>query len=158
MTSFATITPGEYKKLVDNERKIFDLTNNFTTPEILNKYRHTDKNIEDKILKNEKIKEKYENLDKITNKSIDRLKTKPKNDFTANYNYDDDDNDSISVLDKTDYDYNDINSKIYGQNYRFDNDDGILNSFSKIFKEYDMEYNPRQNTRYYRVRYLLNKF
>ena len=48
-------------------------------------------------------------------------------------------------------------SKIYGQNYKFDNDDDILNSFSKIFKEYDMEYNPRPNTRYYRVRYLLNK-
>ena len=51
MTSFATITPEKYKKLVDNERKIFDLTNNFTTPEILNKYRHSDKNIEDKIRK-----------------------------------------------------------------------------------------------------------
>ena len=34
MTSFATITPEDYKKLVDNERKIFDLTENFTTPEI----------------------------------------------------------------------------------------------------------------------------
>ena len=104
MTSFATITPEEYKILVDYEKKIFDLTENFTTPEILNKYRHTDKNIKDKIKKNEKIKEKYENLDKIINKSIDKLKTKPKNDFTANYNYDDD-NDSISVLDKTEYDY-----------------------------------------------------
>ena len=49
MTSFETITPEEYKRLVDNERKIFDLTNNFTTPEILNKYRHSDKNIDDKI-------------------------------------------------------------------------------------------------------------
>ena len=49
MTSFATITPEEYKILVDNEKKIFDLTTNFTTPEILNKYRNTDKNIEDKI-------------------------------------------------------------------------------------------------------------
>ena len=49
MTSFATITAEEYKKLVDNERKIFDLTENFTTPEILNKYRHTYKNIEDKV-------------------------------------------------------------------------------------------------------------
>ena len=93
-------------------------------------------------------------MDKIINKSIDKLKTKPKNDFTANY---DDDDNSISVLDKTEYDYHDINSKILEQNYRFDNDDEILNSFSKIFKEYDMEYNPRLNTRYYRVRYLLNK-
>ena len=132
------------------------MTESFCTPEILNKYRHTDKNIEDKIKQNQKIKEKYENLDKIINKSIDKLKTKPKNDFTANYNYDDD-NDSISVLDKTDYDYNDINSKVREQNYRFDNDDEILNSFSKIFKEYDMEYSPRPNTRYYRVRYLLNE-
>ena len=95
-------------------------------------------------------------MDKIINKSIDKLKTKPKNDFTANYNYDDD-NDSLSVLDKTEYDYYDINSKIREQNYRFDNNDEILNSFSKIFKEYDMEYNSRPNTRYYRVRYLLDK-
>ena len=42
MTSFATITSEEYRILVDNEKKIFDLTENFTTPEILNKYRHTD--------------------------------------------------------------------------------------------------------------------
>ena len=101
-------------------------------------------------------KEKYENLDKIINKSIDKLKTKPKKDFSANYDYDDNDS-SISVLDKTEYDYDDIYSKIREQNYRFDNDDEILNSFSKIFKEYFMEYNPRPNTKYYRVRYLLNK-
>ena len=36
--SFETINLDDYKKLVDNERKIFDLTENFTTPEILNKY------------------------------------------------------------------------------------------------------------------------
>ena len=137
MTSFATITQEEYKILVDNEKKIFDLTENFATLEILNKYRHSDKNVDKKIKEKEIIKEKYENLDKIINKSIDKLKTKPKNDFTANYNDDDDDN-SISVLDKTEYDFNDINSKIREQNYRFDNDDEILNSFSKIFKEYDM--------------------
>ena len=156
MTSFETISLNDYKKLIENEKKIFDLTENFTTPEILNKYRDSDKNVEDKIKKNEKIKEKYENLDKIINKSIDKLKNKPKKDFSANYDYDDDDS-SISVLDKTEYDYYDINSKIREQNYKFDNDDEILNSFSKIFKEYDMEYNPRPNTKYYPVRYLLNK-
>ena len=150
MTSFETISLDDYKKLVDNERKIFNLTENFTTPEILNKYRHSDKNVEDKIKEKEIIKEKYENIDKIINKSIDKLK--PKNDFITNYDDDDD-----SVLDKTKYDYYDIMSKTYAQNYRFDSDDEILNSFSNIFKEYDMEYNPRANTRYYRVRYLLNK-
>ena len=156
MTSFATITPEEYKKLIDNEKKIFDLTDNFTTPEILNKYRHTDENVDKKVKQKEMTKEKYENLDKIINKSIDKLKNKPKKDFSANYDYDDDDS-SISVLDKTEYSYDDIYSKIRKQNYKFGNDDEILNSFSKIFKEYDMEYNPRPNTKYYRVRYLLNK-
>ena len=132
------------------------MTKNFTTPEILNKYRHSDKNIDDKIRKDEKIKEKYENLDKIINKNIDKLKIKPTNDFIANYNYDDDDR-TISVLDKTDYDYGNVFSEIYKQNYKFNTDEDILNSFSKIYKEYDMKYNPRSNTRYCRVRYLLNK-
>ena len=79
-----------------------------------------------KFKKNEKIKEKYEHLDKIINKSIDRLEIKPKNDFITTYD------DSIS--DKTEYDYYDINSKIREQNYRFDNDDEILNFFQKYSK------------------------
>ena len=49
MTSFETISLDDYKKLVDNEKKIFDLTENFTTPQILNKYRHSDKNVDKKI-------------------------------------------------------------------------------------------------------------
>ena len=36
-------------------KKIFDLTENFTTPEILNKSRDLDKNIKNKILKMKKI-------------------------------------------------------------------------------------------------------
>ena len=79
--SFETISLDEYKKLVDNEKKIFDLTENSTTPEILSKYRHTDENVDKKIKQKEITKEKYENLDKIINKSIDKLKNKPKKDF-----------------------------------------------------------------------------
>ena len=148
MTSFATITPEEYRKLVNNERKFFDMTKNFTTPEILSKYRHIDENINKKIKQEEINKEKYENLDKIIDRNIDRIKEKTikasKQISTEDYS---DDNNIVS--DKTEYDYHDIKSKIYRQNYRFNNDDEILNSFSKIFKEYDMEYNSRSNTKYY---------
>ena len=63
MTYFETITLDDYKKLIDDEKKIFDLTSNFTTPEILNKYRYSDKNVDDKIKQNEIKKEKYEKLD-----------------------------------------------------------------------------------------------
>ena len=155
MTSFETISLDDYKKLVDNEKKIFDLTENFTTPEILNKYRNTDENVDKKI----KEKEKYENLDKIINKGIDKIKESSVKNVTNNYYS----NDNDEVEDDKYVEYinkemnDDIMSKIYEQNYKFNNDDEILNSFSKIFKEYDMEYNPRPNTKHYRVRYLLNK-
>ena len=151
ITSFATITPKEYKKLVDNERKLFDLTKNFTSPEILNKYRYTDKNIDDKIKKDEKIKEKYENLDKIINKSIDRLKIKPENDLIDNYTYISDDKNDHTL------DYDIDMSDLYKREYKFDNDDSILDSFSKIYEEHDMEYQPREKTQFIRVRYLLQK-
>ena len=59
MTSFEAITLDDYKKLVANEKKIFDLTENFTTTEILNKYRHTDKNIDKKL---KKMKSKKKNM------------------------------------------------------------------------------------------------
>ena len=75
-------------------------------------------------------KEKYENLDKIINKSIDKIK--PKNDFTEKYT-------SISD-DKNDYtlDYDIDMSDIYKREYKFDNDDSILDSFSKIYEEHDI--------------------
>ena len=89
MTSFETISLDDYKKLVDNEKKIFDLTENFTTLEILNKYRYLDKNVDKKIKENEK----YENLDKLINKSIDKIKEKSVKNITNNYYSNDNDED-----------------------------------------------------------------
>ena len=159
MTSFETISLDDYKKLVDNEKKIFDLTDNFTSPEILNKYRHTDENIDKKIKQKEKIKEKYDNLDKIINKGIDKIKENSIKNITNNYySNDNDEVEDDEYMKNINKEMNDdIMSNIYEQNYRFNNDEEILNSFSKIFKEYGMEYKPRADTRYYRVRYLLNK-
>ena len=154
MTSFETISLDDYKKLIDNEKKIFDLTENFTTPEILNKYRYTDKNVEDKIKK----KEKYENLDKIINKNIDKIKENSVKNITNNYYS----NDNDEVEDEKYMKY--INQKmnedivnLYEEEYNFDNDDSILDSFSKIYDKHNIKYEPRINTKFIRVRYLLQK-
>ena len=149
MTSFATISLDDYKKLVDNEKKIFDLTENFTTPEILNKYRHSDKNIDKKI----KEKEKYENLDKIINKSIDKIKENSVNNITNNYysNENDDEKYMGYVNDEEDI----IN--LYEEEYNFDNDNSILDSFQKIYRKHDIKYKPQFGTKFIRVRYLLKK-
>ena len=58
--SFKEITPEEYDQLVENKNKIFDLTQRFTSPEILNKYRN-DENISKKIENLEQEQTKNEN-------------------------------------------------------------------------------------------------
>ena len=156
MTSFATISLDEYKKLVDNEKKIFDLTENFTTPEILNKYRHTDKNIEDKIKQNEIKKEKYENLDKIINKNIDKIKENSVKNITNNY-YSNDEVEDEKYMEYINEKMNNDIVNLYEEEYNFDNDDSILDSFSKIYEKHNIKYKPQNNTKFIRVRYLLKK-
>ena len=151
MTSFATISLDDYKKLVANEKKIFDLTDNFTTPEILNKYRHSDKNIDKKI----KEKEKYENLDKIINKNIDKIKQNSVNNITNNYYPNE--NDDEKYMEYINKEMNDNIVNLYEEEYKFDNDDSILDSFSRIYEKHDIKYKPQKNTKFIRVRYLLQK-
>ena len=152
MTSFETISLDDYKKLVANEKKIFDLTENFTTPQILNKYRHSDKNIDKKI----KEKEKYENLDKIINKNIDKIKENSANNITNNFysNVNDEDDKYVEFINQK---MNDDIIDLYEEEYNFDNDDSILESFSKIYKKHDIKYKPQYGTKFIRVRYLLKK-
>ena len=151
MTSFETISLDDYKKLVDNEKKIFDLTENFTTPEILNKYRHSDKNVDKKIKEKEIIKEKCENLDKIFNK----IKENSVKNITNNYYSNDKDEKYIPFINEN-MDGVDI-ADLYEQEYKFDNDESILDSFSKIYEKHDIKYKPRNNTKFIRVKYLLQK-
>ena len=154
MTSFETISLDDYKKLVANEKKIFDLTENFTTPQILNKYRHSDKNVDKKI----KEKEKYENLDKIINKNIDKIKKSSANNITNNYYSNV--NDEVEDKKYMEYINKEMNEDIinlYEEEYNFDNDDSILDSFQKIYRKHDIKYKPQKNTKFIRIRYLLKK-
>ena len=46
---------------------------------------------------------------------------------------------------------------LYEQEYKFDDDESILDSFSKICKKHDIKYEPREDTKFIRVRYLFKK-
>ena len=105
------------------EKNIFDMTKNFAAPEILNKYRNTDKNIDNRIRQDEIKKEKYENLDRIINKNIDK------------------------IIEKN-MENKEITSDEYDNEYNFDNDANTLNSFSKVFMEHEIEHVPRINTKF----------
>ena len=46
---------------------------------------------------------------------------------------------------------------LYEEEYNFDNDESIIDSFQKIYRKHDMKYKPQYGTKFIRVRYLLKK-
>ena len=67
---FKTINLEEYKKLLKNKKKMFDMT--FPTPESLNKYRHEDDKIDQKILQDEEINKQNKNLSEMFDKNLNK--------------------------------------------------------------------------------------
>ena len=97
-------------------------------------------------------------MDKIINKSIDKIKEKSVKNFTNNYTFtndNDEDDKYISYINEN-MDGVDI-ADLYDQQYKFDNDESILNSFQKIYEKHNIKYKPQNNTKFIRVRYLLKK-
>ena len=65
--SFRTIDLDQYKKLLENKKKMFDMT--FPTPESLNKYRDDDNKIDQKILHYEEINKRNKDLSEMFDKN-----------------------------------------------------------------------------------------
>ena len=65
---FKKITVKEYDNLIKNKNKMYNISKNFTSPELMNKYRDEDDIINKKIEINEQQTLQNENLDKVFNK------------------------------------------------------------------------------------------
>ena len=127
MTWFKQISVKEYDELIKNKNKIYNITPHFTTVELLNKYRDDDDVINKKIIIDEKLDKQNKNLVKEIDKNLNKY-----------------------LIEKPDI------SK-YKDQYTFKNDSDILNSFNKIFTDYDLSYKPRSKTTEVSTQYLLNK-
>ena len=127
MTWFKQISVKEYDELIKNKNKIYNITPHFTTVELLNKYRDDDDVINKKIIIDEKINKQNENLVKEIDKNLNKY-----------------------LIEKPDI------SK-YKDQYTFKNNNDILNSFIKIFNDYELSYKPRSKTTEVSTQYLLNK-
>ena len=68
--SFRTINLDEYKRLLNNKKKMYDMT--FPTPESVNKYRDNDDKINQKILYDEQIDKQNKNLSEIFDKNLNK--------------------------------------------------------------------------------------
>ena len=97
-------------------------------------------------------------MDKIINKDIDKIKKRSFKNLTNDYTFsndNDEDDKYISYINEN-MDGVDI-ADLYDQQYKFANDESILNSFSKIYEKHNMKYETRDNTKFIRVRYLFKK-
>ena len=127
MTWFKQISVKEYDELIKNKNKMYNITPNFTSVELLNKYRDDDANINKNIEIDEKINKQNVNLVKEIDKNLNKY-----------------------LIERPDI------SK-YKDQYTFKNDSDILNSFNKIFTDYELSYKPRSKTTEVSSQYLLNK-
>ena len=157
--SFRTIDLNEYKRLLNNKKKMYDMT--FPTPESVNKYRNDDK-INQKILNDEEINKQNKNLSEMFDKNLDKnlnkyFNEKNKVPFVVDMlNLGDNSKDLIKV-DK-DEDKNLLKDvfEIEDQ-YKFIKDEDIIDSFQKVFQDYNVVYKPHKKSKNIYVKYLLDK-
>ena len=120
---FKKITVKEYDDLIKNKNKMYNISKNFTTPELMNKYRDEDQIINKKIEINEQQLLQNENLSKAFDKYFNEKEDTSK----------------------------------YNDTYSLKNNSDIINSFNKIFEDYNLKYTPKSNTNKVKIQYLLNK-
>ena len=127
MAWFKQTSVKDYEKLVKTENKMYNITPQFSAPELLNKYKDEDDIVNKKIQLDEELNKQNENLSKAIDKNLNKYleekegKSKYKGLYTSKNNID------------------------------------ILHSFIKIFNDYYLSYKPRTKTKVISSQYLLNK-
>ena len=153
--SFKTINLEEYKKLLKNKKKMFDMT--FPTPESLNKYRNDD-SVNQKILHDEEINKQNKKLSEMFDKNLNKYFNEKNNvPFVVDMlNLGDNSTDLIKV-DK--HENENLLKDVFeiDNDFKFITDDDILNSFNKVFKHYKVIYTPYKKTKNISVKHLLDK-
>ena len=141
--SFKTINLEEYKRLLKNKKKMFDMT--FSTPETVNKYRDEDNRINQKILHDEEIDKQNKNLSDMIDENLNKY-------FYEKNNIPDE-----NLLDTSSTDITELDKNENLLNYKFITDDDILSSFNKAFKDYKVVYTPYKKAQNISFKYLLDK-
>ena len=156
--SFRTIDLNEYKRLLNNKKKIYDMT--FPTPESVNKYRDDDK-INQKILNDEQIDKQNKNLSEMFDKNLDKNLNKYFNEKNKNFvvdmlNLGDNSKDLIKVDKNED---KNLLKEVFDieDQYKFIKDEDIIDSFQKVFQDYNVVYKPHKKSKNIYVKYLLDK-
>ena len=133
--SFRKIDLDQYKKLLKNKQKMFDMT--FPTPESLNKYRDDDNKIDQKILHDEEINKQSKNVSEMFDKNLDKYFNEKGNNlpFVVDMlNLGNDSTDLIKV-DKHENENENLLKDVFeiDNQYKFLTDKDIIIHFKKFF-------------------------
>ena len=154
--SFRTIDLDEYKKLLKNKKKMFDMT--FPTPESLNKYRDDDNKIDQKILHDEEINKQNKNLSEMFDKNLNKYFNE-KNNIPFVVDVLNLGNDSTDLIEVDKNENKNLLKDVFeiDNQYKFLTDKDIIDSFQKVFHDYNVVYTPYKKSKNIYVKYLLDK-
>ena len=159
--SFKTINLEEYKILLKNKKKMFDMT--FPTPESVNKYRD-DLNINQKILHNKEINKQNKNLSEMFDKNLDKnlnkyFNEKNKLPFITDLLNNNNNNNSTGLIKIDKHEDKNLLKDVFEieNKYKFIEDEDIIDSFQKVFEDYNVVYKPHKKSKNIYVKYLLDK-
>ena len=155
--SFKTINLVEYKKLLKNKKKMFDMT--FPTPEVLSKYRDDDNKINQKILKDEEINRQNKNLSVIFDKNLNKYFNEKNNYVPFVVDMLNLGNNSTDLIKVDKHENKNLLKDVFeiDNQYKFINDKDIIDSFQKVFHDYNVVYTPYKKSKNIYVKYLLDK-
>ena len=153
--SFKTISLDEYKKLLRNKKIMFDMT--FPTPESLNKYRDDNK-IDQKILHDEEINKQNKNLSEMFDKNLNKYFNE-KNNLSFVVDMLNLGNNSTDLIKVDKHENKNLLKDVFeiDDQYKSIKDEDIIDSFQKVFQDYNVVYTPYKKSKNIYVKYLLDK-
>ena len=135
----------------------------FPTPESINKYRDNDDKIDQKILHDEELNKQNKNLSEMFDKNLDKNLNKYFNEITNNLPFVADmlnfGNDSTDLIKVDKHENENLLKDVFeiDNQYKFLTDKDIIDSFQKVFHDYDVVYTPHKKSKNIYVKYLLDR-
>ena len=136
---------------------MFDIT--FPTPESLNKYRDDDNKINQKILNDEEINKQNKNLSEMFDKNLNKYFNEKTNNLPFVVHMLNIGNNSTDLIKVDKHENKNILKDVYeiDDQYQFIKDEDIIDSFQKVFQDYNVVYTPYKKSKDIYVKYLLDK-
>ena len=136
---------------------MFDMT--FTTPESLNKYRHDDNKIDQKILHDEEINKQNKNLSEMFDKNLNKYFNEKTNNLPFVVDMLNLGNNSTDLIKVDKHENKNLLKDVFeiDDQYKFIKDEDIIDSFQKVFQDYNVVYTPYKKSKNIYVKYLLDK-